>query len=321
MQKKEELSLLNVVFCILVILIHVLSSPVTNLSKDSVAWTLTFFPWRLSAFVVQGFIFLSGTKMFLFSKSVSYVKYYLRRFEKIVVPYIFFVLLFYLYFLKIDWLEFNLKELLGYIVKGDLVSHFYFVVVIVQFYLLRPVWEFMIKRVNPIAAIAVSAVVTVVMPALFGGFEYRDRVFSTYILYWVLGCYAGKYYDITVKAVKKYKYLLFSGFAVALVCEAVLSYLHFSGKAALPMLEYLHMLYCVLAIGMLFAAANYVSLRTMKYKLLKKIDSASYYIYLIHPLFLFVFRDREFSVRTVLTYVCSIAACIFYVDIKALQRK
>ena len=76
MKKKTELSFLNVFFCALVILIHVLSAPVTQLEKQSVQYALVFFPWRLSAFVVQGFIFLAGLKMALgFSKPVKYGKY------------------------------------------------------------------------------------------------------------------------------------------------------------------------------------------------------------------------------------------------------
>ena len=65
MQRKNELSSMNIVFCLLVIFIHVSSAPVTGLSKESWQYAVFFVPWRLSAFVVQGFIFLSGLKMFL----------------------------------------------------------------------------------------------------------------------------------------------------------------------------------------------------------------------------------------------------------------
>lgn len=83
MNKKYEISFLNTLFCVLVIFIHVVSAPVTDLEKGTAAWTAVFVPWRLSAFVVQGFIFLSGMKMFLNTgRKIDYKKYYLSRFKK-----------------------------------------------------------------------------------------------------------------------------------------------------------------------------------------------------------------------------------------------
>jgi len=74
MIKKAELSFLNILFCALVILIHVLSEPITHLEKESLAYAVVFFPWRLSAFVVQGFVFLAGVKMALgFAKPIKYI--------------------------------------------------------------------------------------------------------------------------------------------------------------------------------------------------------------------------------------------------------
>ena len=65
MKRKNELSLLNIIFCLLVIFIHIASAPIAGLSKGSWQYGVFFVPWRLSSFVVQGFIFLSGLKMFL----------------------------------------------------------------------------------------------------------------------------------------------------------------------------------------------------------------------------------------------------------------
>lgn len=52
-----ELSMMNVLFCMLVILIHVSSEPVSVLSKDSAAYIAVMAPQRLSSFVVQGSYF------------------------------------------------------------------------------------------------------------------------------------------------------------------------------------------------------------------------------------------------------------------------
>lgn len=60
-----ELSYLNLTFCILVALIHILSEPVSSLDRSSLQYFVVMIPHRLSSFVVQGFIFLSGLKLCL----------------------------------------------------------------------------------------------------------------------------------------------------------------------------------------------------------------------------------------------------------------
>ena len=87
-KKRRELDVCNVAFCVLVILIHVLAEPVTQYRQDSVLYVLALGPWRLSAFVVQGFLFLAGVKLFVTRKSqsdpFSYSQFYLGRLYRAV---------------------------------------------------------------------------------------------------------------------------------------------------------------------------------------------------------------------------------------------
>ena len=62
--RRHEISFLNVVFCMLVVFIHIISYAVASFSPGSINYNLAMFPWRLSSFVVQGFVLLSGIKLF-----------------------------------------------------------------------------------------------------------------------------------------------------------------------------------------------------------------------------------------------------------------
>ncbi|MBR5808518.1 MAG: acyltransferase, partial [Clostridia bacterium] len=287
MQRKNELSFLNIIFCLLVIFIHVASAPVTELLKGSWQYGAIFVPWRLSAFVVQGFIFLSGLKMFLKEDTGKYLAYCKNKFSKIVFPYIMTVVLFYVYFLCRNYFAFSVKDLFGYIIKGDLVSHFYFVIAIVQFYILKPVWTFMVNKISPKIAVIVSIIIMFLCKYAFSAFAYNDRLFTTYLVYWVMGCYAGKHYESLLCHIKKNKMAYISQFAIVAFLEAVISYTQFV-YGGMKFLEELHFLYCISAILCASGFATLVSDRVMNKKLLKKIDSSSYYIYLIHPLFIFI---------------------------------
>lgn len=327
MNRKHELSLLNIVFCLIVIFIHIASAPVTGLDRQSVAYAVVFLPWRLSAFVVQGFIFLSGVKMFLgFGKKVNYKKYYLSRAEKIVIPYLISVCLFYLYFVWRNYFGFSLSELIGYAVKGDLVSHFYFVIIIVQFYLLRPLWEVMVRRASPAAAIGTALVITIAGKVIGQGFVYNDRIFTTYLIYWVIGCYAGAYYELFKEKISKYHKGITAAFCVIAAAEAVFSYMHFTGRT-IAFIEQLHFVYAVCAIAFCVVISLRLGDTVMNSSLMQKIDGASYYIYLVHPLVIFeadrlidaagiTAIDTAFILRGIAAYVVTISVCIAYVQMK-----
>jgi len=93
-----EFSICSVIFCLIVVFIHVSSEAVTLYNKQSVIYIIVLSLWRLSSFVVQGFIFLSGLKLFLKSGGFSYKRFYISRLKRVVIPYIVVFCLFYLYF-------------------------------------------------------------------------------------------------------------------------------------------------------------------------------------------------------------------------------
>lgn len=159
-----EISFLNILLCVLVVFIHSSSEPVSSLDKSTLSWAICFIPWRLSAFAVQGFLLLSGVKLFLGqSKSqTSYPAFIAKRFRTVFLPYALWVVVYYIYFLRLRYFDFSLIDLASYIVKGDLVGHFYFVIAIMQFYLLMPLWRRIVSRYSAASALTAALLVTVV---------------------------------------------------------------------------------------------------------------------------------------------------------------
>ncbi len=338
--RKNEISFLNVLFCLLVIFIHITSAPISELDKESVQYILFFIPWRLSAFVVQGFIFLSGMKMFLKpTGKTDYKKYYLSRFKKIILPYIFAVFAFYLYFVNRGYFPFKVQDLAGYILKGDLVSHFYFVIIIAQFYLLRPLWEIILRKTQAknktqIVIFLISLVISVwcakylpdfLKKVLNISFAYNDRILSTYLVYWIGGVFAGAGYDAFKCFVKKLD-IIYLLYPAAAFLEVYLAYKSFTGNTV-AFAENMHFFYCIFAILFCFKMgskfADYVSQNT----LFKWINASSYYIYLVHPIFIFIIdklmktygiisTESTFLIRGLVTYFCSILICTLYLNIK-----
>ena len=339
MKRKTEISLLNVFLCMLVIFIHVSSVPVSSLLKNSWQYGAVLVPWRLSAFAVQGFIFLSALKLFInHSEKISYGKFYLSRLTKIVLPYLLWVLIYDIYFVSNGYFSFSFTDLLNDCLVGNLVSHFYFIIIIVQFYLLVPLWRLMVKKADCMIALIVSVMLTLILgqhlPEIISlflrdfSFAYNDRIFTTYLLYWVAGCYAGLYYEKFKEILVNQRGLISVLFVCAAAGDAVLSRLSFSGKIFIGWLENLHVLYCICAILFFFSIALMFSeKKAAGSRFVQLFDRSSYNIYLVHPLIIFIVNGMlacagitsiftGYMIRIAVTYTAAISLCMLWSCIK-----
>ena len=88
--RKPDIMFLNIVFCLIVIFIHISSEVVTEMPKDTAFFTGVFSAQKLSSFVVQGFLLLSGVKLFLHKgDGIDFARYYASRFFRVILPYVF----------------------------------------------------------------------------------------------------------------------------------------------------------------------------------------------------------------------------------------
>ena len=338
-KRRTELSILNVLFCLLVILIHIISYPVSAFLPGTAKYTAVMLPWRLASFVVQGFVFLSGVKLFLNGKEQKgYIPYLKGRLKGIILPYILCYAVYYAYYMirygyPMDMLFFGRHFLLG-----SLVCHMYFIPLLFQFDLLFPVWKRLVGKVSGVVLVPFAIVLTLILeshlPTMVSAFFpqinfiYNDRLFTTYVSYWLIGCYVGKNYDAFSDILKKnFKALsVIYGFVTALC--VLFSYLAFNQLAYVPYMNLWHSVYCLAAILFLLALAKKIpNSMWARVPLATDIDKASFYIYLIHPIFIISMNDYmarfgvtsteyTFLIRAAVTYVGSILICILYVKLK-----
>lgn len=294
--KKSEISVLNVLFCLMVIFIHTTSYPLANLSAGTAAAKVLHLFWRMSSCAVYGFIFLSGEKLFLKPQNCfSLKKFYVSRLKKIVLPYAAAVCFYYLFEVYRGYYNFSLVRLANFLISGKVECHLYFVVIIVQFYLLMPLWRRLLefKKFGALLFLCFSANVLCVyfVPVVFLGFEYNDRVFTSYLFFWVLGCLCGKNYQRFLNLTKKYRAVILLFFAAFLCADVWLSYLCKFGIYH-KITEFVHLLYCFAAILFFYVLANSsLKNKITQNRLFKKINGVSYQIYLAHIYFLYKAND------------------------------
>ncbi len=299
MRRKPALSLLNVLFCLLVLFIHCISYPVSHYAPGTLAHGLVVVFWRLSSFVVPGFLFLSGVKVFLTGKdALPYTAYLRGRVRGVILPY---ALAFCLYFL-LFWAVGVYRPDAGFLMKtfllGSLVYHLYFIPLLFQFDLLFPLWKRAIPRISPFLLLPLALVFTLlwesylpgIYASLFPGktLLYNDRLFTTYLFYWLFGCYVGKNYETFSAFCKKRFPSIYALFLLFAIGNGYFSVLAYGGFRAVPFMNILHSLYTAFAIFFFFALAEKLPAeRLSASKRLKRLDGATFHIYLYHVFVLY----------------------------------
>ncbi len=338
-KRRTEISLLNVLFCLLVIFIHCISYPVSAFLPGSLSYTAVMLPWRMTSFVVPGFILLAGVKLFLTGKdTLPFSRYIKGRLRGVLLPYAVAFAVYYLVFAVFYDYPIDILFISKNFILGSLVYHLYFIPILMQFDLLFPLWKRLLKNCSPLLvipfALLISGIFEMQFPSLLKGvfpdaeFLYNDRLFTTYLGYWLIGCYAGKYYGEFSEILQKNFRFITAVFLSLFCVTAYYSYLAYNGISAVPALGWIHNLYVLSAILFLYAWSLKKGAGIFeKIPLSSRLDSASFYIYLYHVLVLLgvdmllgklgIFaQGLSFLVRTVLVYTITPALCIAYVALK-----
>lgn len=343
-KRRPEISILNVLFCLLVIFIHIVSYPVSELAPGTLEYTTlkytaVMIPWRLVSFVVQGFVLLAGVKLFLTKKDeMPYGKYLLSRLKGIILPYVIAYAIYYVFYFAVYDYPLDAMFILKHFVHGSLVCHMYFIPIILQFDLLFPLWKRVVNKCSPIIVIPFALLISAIFESYFPtmlsiafpnvNFIYNDRIFTTYLAYWLIGCYIGKYYDSFTELLKKNFKTVCTIFGIVLVLCTYFSYIAFNGIAYVPFMNPLHSLYVICTVIFLYAVALKIPEGAYaKIPLLSKIDRASYDIYLWHMMILFfansiigklciTAQGLSFAIRAVVVYVITIALCLLWLALK-----
>ncbi|MBR3942736.1 MAG: acyltransferase [Clostridia bacterium] len=337
-KKKQELNVLNVFLCILVVFIHAVSEAVTGLPRDSASFAVLYMAWKAATVAVPAFLFVSGVKLSLSlaAKPQSFGKFFAGKLLKIYLPYVLYVVLYYVSFVLCKWFPFEVKALCSYIFIGDLAAHFYFIVILMQFFLLMPLLKWLIERYNATFLLGISLLITLlfgqflpdILRALSGGrieFLYNDRLFTSYLFYYVLGMIVGRKYNAFTAFLKENKGLIVFFGAFVLILNVGFSYYERKAGVWFGFSNLVHMTYCMGVLPLLCLAAKSISkCKFFESGFFKTANAASFGVYLMHLLVMFILNEylkgfgllEAFGIRFVVVLMLSFALCMGYVRLK-----
>jgi membrane-bound acyltransferase YfiQ involved in biofilm formation len=328
--RRFEFTALTVLMTLLVMYSHASSEAFTGYQKDSLLYLAVFVTKKLCGFAVPGFIFMSAAKYFLAYErggGFDYPSFLLKRVSKVYFPYIFWVVAYFIYFTGRYYFPPTYGELAQYLALGTLVSHFYFVVVIMQLYLLMPAWRCFARQKTATLAVVlvVSLAVMYISKTQLRGFEYADRIFTSFLFYWLLGVVCGTRYDAFLAFLKRRRALLLPAELLIIAAHIALSYLSSRGLVRYPFAEAGQIVYAtaLLMLALDLCAAIKPEKLPLR-RLVERISAASYYIYLCHNLTLFIVDEytpgwgisARFALRLVVVFTVPVAGSIAYTALK-----
>jgi len=113
----------------------------------------------------------------------------------------------------------SLFRLAGGILTGGLDAHFYFVIVIVQFYFLTPLTDRISSRWPARGILLISWCVNLVYVVLAYSFSWYSKCFARYLVCYMLGICAGKQYDRFAKWLQNKRHIIFITYLLLLAGE------------------------------------------------------------------------------------------------------
>lgn len=331
MQRKlSEISSLEVFLCLSVVMIHILSESIALYVKGTFLSFLSFAASKTLTFVVPAFMISAGIKFaHKFENTFfNYFDFMKGRISKIYIPYVIFTIIHYIYFVFYrKYFGFDFSALFNYIIHGSIVAPFYFIALIMQFYILAPIIMMFCKVIPSNLGILISAAISIASMYYLGGQKYGDRIFTSYLLYWVIGCYIGMDFRISMSRLSRMKKFLIPAGIVFTVVYVGMAYLQFMDFFNIFFTDIVKIGFCL--------AASFMWLVLMPKSegfVASELAPVTFYVFLIHCLviietqfWLSKFGITSIPLRFVITffstYIISLFVSVIYLKIKDLFVK
>ncbi len=293
MARKQYMSIhfMRIMACLMVILIHITATPVVSLSPNSFAQVFFVLINQIAKPAVPIFIFISGFLLHSIyrGKPLSPLVYWKKRLPKLILPYVLWSLGYFFIYMKMGYYPLDFKFILKGLLLGTFIYHLYFMVIIIQFYILYPLLHALATKFGEtltFIAILVLQVALIAVP-----FEWRDRLFVTYFSYFGLGILLSVHLAKLVNLCRHYSL----HFAVFLCVGGLNALLFFNGLNSwiqLPSIanSLFYVLFSITSLLALLFGFEGLSARLEMAdptrKRIGKLGDATQLIYYAHPLFL-----------------------------------
>lgn len=209
MNRIKAIDAIRVISILAVLLIHTTTRTIEATHNDLNNFPWTLFLNQISRFAVPLFILISGFVLELnYNNHANYWSYLKKRVGRILIPYVFWSLIYY-FFVYTQ----NHDSLISVILTGDASYQLYFIPTLAIFYAIFPFLHKFYKLISNkfvLLGLGVLQLIILSQDYFVKVFKYPDPIRITLLgfFFFLVGMIAARNKDNIIKTVKKWKYLL-----------------------------------------------------------------------------------------------------------------
>lgn len=301
--------LMKIVAAIAVIIIHVTAGPSTKLPIGSFNHMAAVFLNAWTLFAVPCFIILSGLAMSLgyHEKAIEYVSFVSRRCRVVLIPYLIWAFAYYGLYLVMGIRTFSWSGFAIAIGLGKANYHLYFVPIILQLYLLYPVLRAIVKKLPTWAGVILFTAIHICYSKYIPQFPFRDRLFMSYLLFFIYGMYIGIHQDVFKSYVRKYAFPVMAIYLAGLYAYVNAKYQFYvlDDSKALGFFQ-LWQIFSLTSFLGLYTFCDWICSRITQMdnassgtlasvRTISELSAATFTVYLIHPMVI-IFLKKGYAV-------------------------
>lgn len=298
-----EIEWIRAICCILVIMIHVTAEFWTFFSIGSIQYKLIVLLNTISQFAVPCFVCISGFVLYYVynNKEYNILEFYKKRITKIMIPYLIWSAIYII--LKHNYfnIPINLNIIVKDILLGRASGHLYFIILILQFYIVFPLILKAYKRINnKVLSMGIFLGINIIT-ILFIRIPFKDRFFMNYLMFFGLGFLLG---DLKLKGFKFNDFLKTTIFTVYLIFTVYYFIDRYRSIVGLPFIfkelhRYTWWIFSLISILNIYLLANIFNntkVNLIENKIIRSLSNHSFTIYLSHMFFIILLRQsRSFN--------------------------
>ena len=283
--KLYELDYIRFIACFAVMIVHITATGVDEYIHGSFPYVLMLIVNRSIKFTTPVFILLSGvTSFYSYSyknREFKYMEFLRKRLSKVIIAYLVWCIIYYRAYIYLGYYTNDIKFFVERVLNGTMSYHLYFVIIIIQMYIVGPLFYFILKNTEKKVTVLIFTGIITYFCAEFIRFDLSDRLFLKYMVFYMLGIYITMEYNKFLTFIKKYKAFIISGYIIMSIFYTLVTYYNSLASTFAWFLFSSISIFFVYLIGLLLK-----KIFNNIYGFIKVFGQSSYYIYLMHPLVL-----------------------------------
>ncbi|MFC4713137.1 acyltransferase [Planococcus dechangensis] len=285
-----DIHVLRAIGCLMVVLVHV--SALYYVQRGNWEDVILFIN-QASRFGTPIFAIVSGLLLFMQVKKRGFLfkQFFQSRLNKIVIPFLFWTA-FYLVYL---WMVFGanpfdggMRRFILEVAFGETYSHLYFISIVLQFYLIVPLLQFVKSKGAWVGLLALSAVIHIYAmrymdPAQFDGLLatiVEQRAFlPKWIFFFIFGGFLAYHWD----AAKAWAYKMRIGLSIGVLLILYFAAVEYEWGRYIGSNRVTNIINLPILVLFIMAVSEKIARNPFLYSVTSRLGAMSMGIYLIHP--------------------------------------